>query len=89
MSYVMSKTTVQARVPRELKQNAEIILSDMGMTISDGIRLFLYQTVAENQIPSKPKLRKLSKEFMNAIKELDSGKAESFESIDDLVASWK
>ena len=85
----MSKTTVQARVPRELKQNAETILSDMGMTLSDGIRLFLYQTVAENQLSSKTKLRKPSKEFMDAIKELDSGKAESFDSIDDLVASWK
>ena len=44
----MADTTIQIRVPQELIHDAEVLLSTMGMTVSEAFQLFLYQTVAEN-----------------------------------------
>ena len=85
----MADTTIQIRVPQELKHDAEVLLSTMGMTVSEAFQLFLYQTVAENQLPATPKLHKPSTEFKEAIQELDSGQAKHFDSFEDFAASWK
>ena len=85
----MSKTIVQSRVSEELKQNAEVVLSAMGLTVSEAIRLFLYQTVNEHKLPFTPSLRIPSEGLKKAIVELDNGKAEHFDNIDDFEKSWK
>ena len=85
----MASTTIQVKIPQELKQDAEVLLSAMGMTVTEAFQLFLYQTVAENQLPATPKLRKPSKGFKEAIQELDSGQAKHFDSFEDFAASWK
>ena len=85
----MSNTTVHVRVPKELKQSAKNIFSERGMTVSAGIRSYLYQIVENYPLSSSSKLIDSTRGFKEAIDELDSGKAEHFESIDDLVASWK
>lgn len=86
---MMTKTIVQSRVSEELKQDAETVLSAMGLTLSEAIRLFLHQTVSEHQLPFTPALRKPSEEFKEAITELDNGLGEHFDNIDDFEASWK
>ncbi len=85
----MSKIIVQSRVSEDLKQDAEDIFAAMGLTISEAIRLFLYQTVTEYQLPFTPALRKPSEGFKQAMQELDNGKAEHFDTIDDFEARWK
>ena len=85
----MSNTTVQVRIPKELKQNVKHTFSDMGMTVSEGIRTLLYQTVTEHQRTSIIKSKKTPKGLGKALQEIKDGKSESFESIEDLVASWK
>ena len=85
----MANSTIQVRIPQKLKHESEILLSTMGMTLSEAIQLFLNQAVAENQLPLKSNSRKPSKKFKEAIQELDSGQAKHFDSFEDFEASWK
>ena len=85
----MTKTIVQSQVPEALKNEAEAVLSTMGLTLSEAIRLFLHQTVSEHQLPFTPEFRKPSAGFNEAIQELDSGQAEHFDTIDEFEKSWK
>ena len=84
----MSKVIVQSRVPQELKNEAESVFSAMGLTVAEAIRLFLNQTVTDYKFPFVPKLRQPTAEFKAALRELDEGKAERFDNVDDLFASW-
>jgi DNA-damage-inducible protein J len=48
----MAKThVVRARIDNSLKQEAESVLSGIGMEMSDAIRLFLRQVVARGALP--------------------------------------
>jgi len=44
-------TDVRSQVSPELKRDAERILGALGLSLSDGIRLFLRQVVKEKAIP--------------------------------------
>ena len=85
----MSKVIVQSRVPQELKDEAESVFSAMGLTLAEAIRLFLNQTVTDYKFPFVPKLRQPTSEFQAALRELDEGKAERFDNVDELFASWE
>ena len=85
----MVNSTIQVRIPQKLKHESENLLSNMGMTLSEAIQLFLTQTVAENQLPFKSNSRNPSKKFKEAILELDSGQAKHFDSFEDFEASWR
>ncbi|MES9906453.1 MAG: type II toxin-antitoxin system RelB/DinJ family antitoxin [Sedimenticola sp.] len=84
----MSKVIVQSRVSKELKDEAETVFSAMGLTVAEAIRLFLNQTVTDYRFPFVPKLRQPTPEFHAALHELDEGKAERFDDMDKLFASW-
>jgi addiction module RelB/DinJ family antitoxin len=45
---------IQTRVDDELRQNVEEIFGNMGITVNDGIRLFLYQVRNERGLPFRP-----------------------------------
>ena len=47
-------TTIQARIEVDLKERAEQILASIGLTVSDGMRLFLRQTINSNGLPFQP-----------------------------------
>ena len=85
----MGKVIVQSRVPQELKDEAESVFSAMGLTLAEAIRLFLNQTVTDYKFPFVPKLRQPTPEFQAALRELDEGKAERFDDVDELFASWE
>ena len=52
MSTVSLKSTdVRSRVEPALKDSATDILAQCGLTLSDGIRLFLHQVVAQRGLP--------------------------------------
>ncbi|WP_269935666.1 type II toxin-antitoxin system RelB/DinJ family antitoxin [Serratia liquefaciens] len=44
---------VQARIDTNLKQRAEAVFKDMGMTVSEGIRMFLGRIVKEGAMPEE------------------------------------
>lgn len=61
----------------------------MGMDISEGIQVLLHQAISKYQSTSTTNRHKTPKGLEKVIQEIKDGKSESFESIDELVASWK
>lgn len=51
----MADNVVSSRIDPVVKREAERILRGMGITLSQGIRLFLIQVIAEKALPFKVK----------------------------------
>lgn len=47
----MSKELVQARVNGEIKAEAAAVLADMGLTVSDAVRILLTKVAREKSMP--------------------------------------
>lgn len=75
---------VQARINKEVKVNAAHVLSSVGLSVSDAIRLLLTKIVNEEAVPFE--LITPNKQTMAAINELESGKGKKFNSIEELMA---
>lgn len=45
---------VQTRIDSKSKEEAEVILKKMGMSLSDGIRIFIHQVINDRALPFKP-----------------------------------
>lgn len=68
----MSTTTVvRARIEEGLKDQATAALTDMGLTISEAIRLMLVQVVAEKRLPFE--VRVPSKKTLSVFEKTDQG----------------
>ncbi len=80
----MSKT-VQARVSDTLKQEADSLFLEIGMTTSDAIRLFLQQSVNLGALPFKPVARRPNAETLAALREATAADAlDSYDSFAEL-----
>ncbi|HEX7502781.1 MAG TPA: type II toxin-antitoxin system RelB/DinJ family antitoxin [Acidobacteriota bacterium] len=51
----MADSVVRSRIDPEVKAEAERILRGLGITLSQGIRLFLFRVIAEKALPFKVK----------------------------------
>ena len=85
----MSNTTVQARISPELKQEAESVFAEIGMTTAEAIRVFLKQVVNRGGLPFQPAAKKPNAETLAALIELENGDGQVFQNTDDLFADWK
>ncbi len=74
--------SIHARIDATLKHDAEKILHQLGLNTSQAINAFYAQIVHVRGIPFELKLP--SEETIEAMKELDSGKVKSYESMKDL-----
>ena len=52
----MRSSVIQARVDLAAKKEAEAVLARLGITLSDGIRLFISQVAIDRGLPFRPKL---------------------------------
>ena len=84
----MSNVTVQARVTADLKQQAEAVFFEIGMSTAEAIRVFLKQAVNSGGLPFQPTAKRPNTETMAAILELENGGGQRFETTDDLFAEW-
>lgn len=85
----MANVTVQARVNPELKKEAETILSAIGLSTADAIRVFLQQVVNSGGLPFRPTAKQPNAETLEAMLELDNGGGQLFQSTDELFADWQ
>jgi DNA-damage-inducible protein J len=76
--------TVRARIDADLKREAAAALADMGLTISEAIRLLLVRVAAEKALPFD--VRTPNATTRAAIEAADRGELTRFESIDALLA---
>ena len=80
----MSNVTVQARVTPELKEEAEVILTSIGLTSADAIRVFLQQIVNSGGLPFQPMAKRPNAETLEAMLELEKGGGQVFDSASEL-----
>jgi DNA-damage-inducible protein J len=75
---------VRARVESGLKKEATAVLSGMGLSVSDAIRLLLVRVAADKALPFD--LRIPNAETQAAMRDIQAGKVTRFDSVADLMA---
>jgi DNA-damage-inducible protein J len=86
---LQNMTTVQARIPVNLKNEAEILFRSLGLTASDAIRVFFQQAINEGGIPFMLRSKTPNAQTQAAMLESQKGETESFSSVDEMFDSWK
>lgn len=71
---------VRARVNSQIKHNAEVVLSEMGMSMGEAIRLFLTQVSLRQEFPVELKIP--NKTTLKAMS--DKSTDDIYQNIDDL-----
>ena len=77
-------TVVRARIDGQVKEEATTVLAEMGLTVSDAIRLMLMRVAAEKALPFAVKVPNAA--TAAAMQEAERGGAARFKSVDDLMA---
>lgn len=75
---------VRARVDRDLKTAASNVLAEMGLTVSDAIRMMLATIAAEKTFPAD--LKRPNAETIAAMEEIEAGGLRSFATVEELMA---
>ena len=80
----LTDSVVRARIEPALKKRATAVLAEMGLSVSDAIRLLLTRVAAEEALPFE--VRTPNAKTRAAMKAVEAGETRSFGSIDDLMA---
>jgi DNA-damage-inducible protein J len=75
---------VRARIDTDLKNDATAVLSRMGLSVSDAIRMMLIRVAAEQKLPFDVKVP--NAETQAAMRDADMGKTKRFSTVADLMA---
>jgi DNA-damage-inducible protein J len=78
---------VRARSDRDAKERAAAAMADMGLSISDAIRLLRLGVADEHRLSLETKTAKAA--TRNAVSELESSQAEAFADFADLMADLR
>ena len=83
----MTTTTIQARIDVKTKKEAEAVLEKMGITLNEGIRMFLHQIINNQALPFRPEINKEPNETTKqAMRDALNGKnLKSFATVDDFM----
>lgn len=86
--------TILVRTEPEIKESADRILSEIGLTTSGATNIFLHQVVQEGGLPFRPRLARpnipdmdgltedeLSRLMNQGIEEVENGKTRPFEEV--------
>ncbi|MCC8372039.1 MAG: type II toxin-antitoxin system RelB/DinJ family antitoxin [Rickettsia endosymbiont of Pseudomimeciton antennatum] len=76
-------TTVRARIDENIKEEASIVLSTMGLTVSDAFRMLLTRIAHEKALPFDPLVP--NAKTIEAMKAARRGKLITIGSIDNLL----
>lgn len=75
---------VQARIEENIKKDAAKVLKEIGLTVSDAVRLLLTKIAKEKALPFQPLVP--NSETLSAMQELDAGKGHKVNSVKALMA---
>ena len=81
----MSRMSTSIRVDKEAKEKASLIFKQYGLSLSDGINIFLHQVALNNGFPFEIKIP--TKETLKALDELERKNGETFNSVDEVFES--
>ena len=78
---------LNARIPRDLKAQAEAVLGEMGLNMSDAIRMYLTRIVSERAIPFE--VRVPNAVTIQAMDEVDRRAGlHSYNKASDILNDW-
>jgi DNA-damage-inducible protein J len=75
---------VRARIDTRLKKEATAVLSEMGLSVSDAIRLMLVRVVSDKALPFDVRIP--NAETQAAMRDIQQGKVTRFDSVEALMA---
>lgn len=78
----MANHLVQARIDKEIKEEAATVLAAMGLTVSDAVRLLLTRVARERALPFAPLVP--NAETIDAMKEARAGELPRFDDVESL-----
>lgn len=78
-------TYVRARIDASTKERATNALADMGLSVSDAIRLLLIRVADERRLPFEVKAP--NRETLEAIAELEAGKGNKSQTVKEFMAA--
>lgn len=78
-------TVVRARISGAVKREATQVLEEMGLSVSDAIRLMLTRIAREKALPFE--VRMPNRETLSAMAELEAGKGHAAADVAGLLAS--
>ncbi len=79
-----ANSVVRARIDTHTKERATAALEAMGLSVSDAIRLLMLRIADEERLPFEVKVP--TPATVKAMKKLDAGKGQRFETPDALFA---
>ena len=78
---------VQARIDGEIKEEAAAVLAEMGLTVSDAVRLLLTRVAREKALPFESIIP--NETTIAAMKEVRRGKLPRFSTVKELMRDLK
>ena len=75
---------VRARIDTRLKKEATAVLSEMGLSVSDAIRLMLVRVASDKALPFDVRIP--NAETQAAMRDIQQGKVKRFDSVEALMA---
>lgn len=78
-------SVVRARIDSAIKERAADALADMGLSVSDAIRLLLVRVADERRLPFEVKAPNAT--TRRAIAELEAGNGQKFNSVAEMMAA--
>jgi DNA-damage-inducible protein J len=82
---MITDSVVRARIDGHTKEVASHVLAEMGLSVSDAIRILLVRVAAEKALPFD--IRVPNAETRAAMDELETGRGAKFETVADLMAN--
>ena len=82
----MADSIVRSRIDPALKRQADQVLRSMGLTMSDAIRLFLHQVVAEQALPFPVKAPNAT--TLAALEAAERGEGLETVTLEQLAQEW-
>lgn len=79
----ISNSLIQIRLNKKLRDEASSLFERLGMTLSEAVRTFLVQAVAEQGMPFRPHIP--NKETVESFHELEKGGGKRYASPDELI----
>lgn len=79
----IADTYVRARINKDTKARASEALSEMGLTVSDAIRLLLIRVADDRRLPFE--IKSPNADTQRAIEEFETEKSQSFDSVEALM----
>ena len=86
----MSSVSMNVRMDKNIKEQAQKLFSEFGLDMTTAINIFLRQSVREQKIPFEVRMNIPNKETLEALEEvrkmkLDPSKSDSYQDVDEML----